>query len=87
MGDTVYHHFVLLCLFESVTNCWFYRLNMVFKNNKRPYSEDEPCHISYKRQLDYTSFEGFGPCNNSPEKPHTSGNTFNKFFAFDIVTD
>ncbi|XXG55601.1 hypothetical protein AAC387_Pa03g3229 [Persea americana] len=56
---------------------------MVFKNNKRPYSEDEPCHISYKRQLDYTSFEGFGPCNNSPEKPHTSvdegGRNFNRF--------
>lgn len=56
---------------------------MVFKNNKRPYSEDESCHVSYKRQLDFTSFEEFGPCNNSPEKPNTSGNgTFFFYYYF-----
>ncbi|XP_077223322.1 uncharacterized protein LOC143856926 isoform X2 [Tasmannia lanceolata] len=50
---------------------------MVFKQSKRPFSDDESCQLSYKhpRQLDFTSHLAsfVGTCNDIPEKPHPSG--------------
>lgn len=68
--------FVVLCLCKLSTNYGSHRLNMVYKNKKRPYGEDESCNVSFKhpRQLDYTSLAGSVLCNNSLEKPHKSGN-------------